>query len=131
MNDQAIWSGDKLGRAASARFLTKYLSGLFASSLVSNTYGSFVLSVSAGWGFGKTYFLSEWAKELEQSGYPIVQFDAWKTDYAKEPLLAFIAELKEQIERFVPTPALAAYRKTFEKGKLVMRGAVPLLAEIT
>lgn len=58
----------------------------------------FTLNINAEWGYGKTYFLQQLANKCAIDGHPVVYFDAWKNDYTKEPLLAFMSELNEQLD---------------------------------
>ncbi len=76
------FEGDLLEREAHIRALT---------DLVVNTQGEFVMTLSSPWGTGKTTFLRMWKAHLESLGHPCVLFNAWETDFADEPLLAFIA----------------------------------------
>jgi hypothetical protein len=91
------WGDDLLNRSEYADFLTAYL--------VSKVRGSdgairepFTLAIDAKWGEGKTFFVSNWAASLAIKGHPTILFDAWKSDYASDPIIAFMAELKASFE---------------------------------
>ena len=63
------WPGDVLARKSYADFLTRYL--------VSKTHGengrasrSFTLALDAQWGQGKTFFITNWAKDLGSASSP-------------------------------------------------------------
>ncbi|ATB69320.1 hypothetical protein SJPD1_1210 [Sulfurospirillum diekertiae] len=61
----------------------------------------FTLNINAEWGYGKTYFLQQLANKFAVDGHPVVYFDAWKNDYTKEPLLAFMSELNGQLDEYL------------------------------
>jgi len=61
----------------------------------------FTLNINAEWGYGKTYFLQQLANKCAADGHPVVYFDAWKNDYTKEPLLAFMSELNGQLDEYL------------------------------
>lgn len=61
----------------------------------------FTLNINAEWGYGKTYFLQQLANKCANDGHPVVYFDAWKNDYTKEPLLAFMSELNGQLDEYL------------------------------
>lgn len=61
----------------------------------------FTLNINAEWGYGKTYFLQQLANKCANDGHPVVYFDAWKNDYTKEPLLAFMSELNGQLDQYL------------------------------
>ena len=84
---------DKLGRQKSADFLTTYLTKHFELASKQNTPDTFVLNIRADWGFGKTFFITHWIKDLKQAHYPVVYFDAWTNDFSEDPLIGFIAEI--------------------------------------
>lgn len=103
MNNQeniTHWEDDKLGRIESAKFLTTYLNGIYAESSEDIYLDSFVLNINSGWGFGKTFFLKHWMKDLKKENHPVIYFDAWENDYSEDPLLAFIAELESELKKY-------------------------------
>ncbi len=93
-NGQKEWAGDKLGRKKDADFLTNYLIGKFENSRKEE---SFVLNLNVEWGYGKTFFLKKWEEDLKSQGYPVIYYDAWRTDFSSEPLLSFISEFYTQL----------------------------------
>lgn len=101
-NNNLIWDDDKLDRKASADYLTTYLNALFDEEERNDEIykSSFVLNINAGWGYGKTFFIEKWVKELKVNKQPVIYFDAWKTDFAEDPLLAFIAELEDGLKPY-------------------------------
>lgn len=81
------WARDKLERKKVADYLTPVLASIRQP---------FVISLHSPYGTGKSFFLECWKADLEQQGYKVVLFDAWKTDFSHDPLSAFIAALKKQ-----------------------------------
>ena len=63
--------------------------------LVANLDGPCVLAVDAAWGAGKTTFLRIWTQHLRNQGFPVVEFNAWETDYSEEPFVTLSTELTE------------------------------------
>lgn len=97
-----FWSEDYLERKHIAQYLTKFLQSRYSYQ---KTEAGFVMAINADWGYGKTYLLTRWAKELSHLGYPTVYFDAWQNDFTPEPLVAFMAKMDESLsEHFKVVP---------------------------
>ena len=111
------WVDDVLNRSECAKFLTKYLNTLYADeSDESINSSSFVLCLNAEWGYGKTFLIENWAKDLrEHLKHPVVYFDAWQNDFSDDPLLAFVSELEQ---------ALKEFEKEIPKGKTLVKGVI-------
>lgn len=123
------WETDKLDRKLDGDFLTNYLSQKFENTRKEKSRSSFVLNVNAEWGFGKTYFLKNWKKDLESSGFAVVYFDAWASDFAEEPLLAFISEIDDGLQPYFnkSKPAKALLGRTLEIAKKLVKPSGPVL----
>ena len=125
------WDGDKLNRKTDAEFLTNYLVGRYERQL-DDKKDEFVLNINSEWGFGKTYFLTNWAEQLRSEGYSVIYFDAWRTDFSDQPLLSFISEIREYLrsleENIDPYKALVS--NISEKARSLMRMSLPILASI-
>lgn len=78
---------DKLNRSKHLQPLTKLLDNLSEES--------FVMTVSAPYGGGKTFFIDLWKKYLENNGYKTLYYDTWENDVADNPLMSFIASFDE------------------------------------
>jgi hypothetical protein len=63
------------------------------TNLVSTVEDPMVIAVDAQWGSGKTTFLKMWAGELRKLGFPVVYFDAFKSDYAEDAFTAIASEI--------------------------------------
>lgn len=80
---------DLLDRRESAEVLTHLLASI---------KGPCVLAVDAARGNGKTTFLDMWSQHLRNEGFPVVEFNAWETDFSEDPFIALSTELTEGIE---------------------------------
>lgn len=70
---------------------------LALTNLLGEIEGPCVLAVDAGWGMGKTTFLRMWAQHLRDEGFPVVEFNAWETDFTWDPFFALWSELSIQL----------------------------------
>ena len=70
------------------------------TTMIEATEGPRVLAVDAGWGMGKTTFINMWAQYLRDHGFPVVQFNAWETDFSESPFLALAAEITDGLEKY-------------------------------
>jgi hypothetical protein len=55
------------------------------------------MNIDSSWGYGKTFFLRRWQKDLEQNNHLVLNFNAWENDYSKDPLLTFLSEIGSQL----------------------------------
>ena len=78
------FKNDLLGRKEPVEILTH---------LVTSIDGPCVLAVDAAWGNGKSTFLRLWSQHLENEKFPLVKFNAWETDFSKDPFIALSTEL--------------------------------------
>ncbi len=91
------WNDDKLGRYKQAQLLKDFLDQQYQSDFVSeDSTKSFVLNLDAEWGYGKTFFLDRFARDLANS-HIVLRYNAWANDYAKDPLLSFIAQITREL----------------------------------
>lgn len=81
------FANDLLGRKESIEALT---------TLLGNVEGPCVMAVDASWGMGKTTFLRMWAQHLKTKGHPVVEFNAWETDFTWDPIFALWSEISAQ-----------------------------------
>ena len=66
------------------------------TTLLGNIEGPCVMAVDASWGMGKTTFLRMWAQHLKGEGHPVVEFNAWETDFTWDPFFALWSEISAQ-----------------------------------
>ncbi|ELO1812415.1 hypothetical protein QXB70_002112 [Vibrio fluvialis] len=76
-------------------------------------YG-YVLNLNAEWGSGKTTFLQCWYNELKEK-HPVVYFDAWKSDFTHDAMLALLEAFHSQLMNAL-TENKALLKKIMEGG---------------
>ncbi|MFZ6761012.1 KAP family P-loop NTPase fold protein [Undibacterium sp. Ji50W] len=84
-----IWTGDLLDRKAEGANLLYFLQQRYIKKAGEP---GFVLALNGDWGSGKTFFIERVCRDATNFKHPTFVFDAWKNDFTKDPLLAFIAE---------------------------------------
>jgi len=82
------FANDDLGREPEIKNLT---------TLLVNIETPLVLAVDAKWGSGKTTFIKMWEEHLESQNVISLYFNAWETDFASDPLIAFLGELNQTV----------------------------------
>jgi hypothetical protein len=92
-----IWADDLLGRRADAQFLKQFLIHRIAERSEEGRSKSYVLNLDAGWGHGKTFFLTRLKRELEAEEYLAVYVNAWEDDHAEDPMIAVMAAIDEAV----------------------------------
>ena len=86
--EEAPFANDLLDREDSIQTLSRLLTSLD---------GPGVVAVDASWGMGKTTFLRMWAQHLRLEGVRVAAFNAWRTDFAREPFIALSSELADAL----------------------------------
>lgn len=107
---------DLLNRKESIEVLTQ---------LVASFEGPCVLALDAEWGNGKTTFLRMWSRYLRNLEFPVVEFNAWETDFAKEPFLALSIELTRGLKKHADESLEKKIERTKELTKELLIQAVP------
>jgi len=96
--DMSSWHDDKLGRWEQAALLTDFLNAEYDHQTnLEGIKNHFVLNVDAPWGYGKTFFLERWQKDLQAEGHIALRYNAWANDFAKDPLMSFLSEIAPQL----------------------------------
>ena len=93
--------------------------------LVGNIEGPCVLAVDAPWGAGKTTFLRIWTQHLRNRGFPVVEFNAWETDFSEEPFVILSSELTEGLRECAGKPLSGKIDAISEAAKDVLRRVAP------
>lgn len=106
---------DLLGRQEPAEVLTHLLGSI---------EGPCVLTIDGAWGSGKTTFLEMWARYLDKQGFPVVQFNAWETDYSATPFISLASELARGLERWKADDTLVT--KLRDASKRIVPSLMPL-----
>ena len=112
---------DLLGRKETVEVLTHF---------VNSIDGPCVLSVDAAWRAGKTTFLKIWAQYLRNEGFPVVEFNAWETDFSEEPFVVLSTELTEGLKGCADKSLDKKIDDMKEKAKEVVRSLVPELIRV-
>ncbi|HHF2984409.1 TPA: KAP family NTPase [Vibrio alginolyticus] len=85
----------------------------------------YVINLNAEWGAGKTTFLQCWYNELSK-GHPTIYFDAWRSDFSKDAMLALIDCFHAQL-----TSPISENKELIEsllaKGSYFIRKSLPSL----
>lgn len=66
---------------------------ILESLIVANHTGC-VVSLNGEWGSGKTTFVRMFQQHLDDNGYSTIYYNAWKSDFVSDPLVALLGELK-------------------------------------
>ena len=74
--------------------LSRRLAVESTAHFVRNVDGPFVLALNSPWGTGKSTFIRMLQETLGTDGYPCLYFDAWRSDFLADPLIAFVGELQ-------------------------------------
>ena len=110
------FKNDLLGRQEPAEVLTHMLRSI---------EGPCVLAVDAPWGAGKTTFLKMLACHLRNQEFPVVEFNAWETDFTNDPFLALSQELTDGVRKCTVGPLDDQLKKVKKATKEILRLAVP------
>jgi len=110
------WQDDAFNRKSYARFLTTYLTSKVCGTSDAPELKPFTMALDAGWGAGKTFFLKRWKADLETNSYQreghiVIAFDAWAADYAEDPLIAFMSELRDELVKSIRRSGISAVAK--------------------
>lgn len=110
------FKNDLLGRKESVEVLTH---------LIGSIEGPCVLAVDAEWGAGKTTFLRMWAQYLRNKDFPVVEFNAWETDFTGDPFIALSGELMSGLHQDADGSLAEKMEAMKGAAKEVVRRAVP------
>lgn len=100
-----VWSNDLLDRKHDAAFLQEFLVNRAAERAAAGLPSSYVLNLNAAWGQGKSFFLERFSRDLEAAGHVVASVNAWRDDYAEDPLLSVMAAVDSAIQRDNLIPA--------------------------
>lgn len=56
-------------------------------------FGNSHVGLNGAWGVGKTHFLKNLQFNFEKNAHIVIYIDAWKSDFASEPLVAIVSEI--------------------------------------
>ncbi|EPJ1367643.1 KAP family P-loop NTPase fold protein [Vibrio fluvialis] len=92
---------------------------------VKNSDRGFVVNLNAEWGAGKTTFLQCWYNDLKHK-HPVVYFDAWKSDFTHDAMLAILEAFQQQLMSPL-TENKELIRAVIDKGRYFIKAALPSL----
>lgn len=92
-----FWKDDLLGRKDEAKFLSQLVDARRADAQKLNVPFTLVVNVDADWGYGKTFTVDAWSRELSSNGHLVARIDAWASDFAPDPLVPVMAALEETL----------------------------------
>lgn len=103
------------------------------STLLLNISSPIVVSINAPWGCGKTTFLEMLNADLRNSACKTVYYSAWETDFAPDPLLAFLGEMNKEIELIIKDNKNKniAWENTKKAGKHILKNAIPAIIKVS
>ena len=110
------FKNDLLGRKEPVEVLTH---------LIGSIEGSCVLAVDAAWGAGKTTFLKMWSQYLRNNDFPVVEFNAWETDFTGDPFIALSGEMIEGLRQNTNGTLRYKIENTKKAAKEIVRRTVP------
>lgn len=102
------------------------------ANILTKLTGPFVIAIDSPWGTGKTTFIKMLKACLENESHPCLHFNAWETDFAEDPLIAFVGELDGLMESICPDEAQrhALVEKTKKIAGAVAKRTLPALVKI-
>ena len=100
--------------------------------IVNNLNSPAVLTVNSSWGTGKTTFIKMWAANLKLQGTASLYFNAWSTDFAADPLVAFLGEMNKGLEDLIGgnPKSKKAWSKAKKFGMQIAKRGLPALIKI-
>lgn len=117
-----IWADDLIGdRQQHAEFLHRYLTSLGTPT---NAKRGFVLNIDAEWGSGKSYFMSRLQQHLAKNGHLVAFVDAWRDDFANDPLVAVLHAVRVAFETESTSDAVRTQFNNLAKKGLKIAGLV-------
>jgi hypothetical protein len=100
--------------------------------IVNNLNSPAVIAVNSGWGTGKTTFIKMWAANLKLQGTASLYFNAWNTDFAANPLVAFLGEMNKGLQDLIGRNPIAnkAWSQAKKFGMQIAKRGLPALIKI-
>jgi hypothetical protein len=107
------WSGDHLNRQEDGLTVANYLVSRSLARLDSGIQDGFVFAIQGEYGEGKSYFLRNLARQLNQE-HPVAFIDAWESDTIGSPYMALLNALDTALQ-----PFLAKDSKSERAGRMI------------
>lgn len=90
INEKAPFRNCCTGRREAGETLTR---------IIDNIEMGCTISLTGEWGSGKTTFLRMWRQDLINHCFPTVLLNAWKTEWAEDPLIAVLSCMLDVINK--------------------------------
>lgn len=119
MTSVEAWDGDLMDRRPAAEFLQAFLD---------ENRNVKVLNIDSAWGSGKTFFISNWHKQLQQTRVS-VYFNAWEADYTGDPFVSLAANIKEQLAEQSGNATAKKFDDFAKSAAKTLVGAAPSVAK--
>ena len=121
-NQANDWPGDLLSRKPTSEFL--YRLALKKATSVPGG-GALCFALDGEWGTGKSFFVDRWSHDIATWNHPVIRFDAWANDLSEDPLLGFMAQLKNSLKPWLKSLPVTRKIKAVAIGRLdrVLKGA--------
>lgn len=118
------FDNDELGRENEIKNLT---------DLLVNVKTPLVFAIDAKWGSGKTTFIKMWESDLSMNKISSLYFNAWETDFAEDPLIAFLGELNSSINRYLKkdTGKKKLWEKTKKIAGHIAKRSIPIAVKLS
>lgn len=123
INASSPFDNDKLNRKPQIENL---------SLLLKNISTPIVLSVNAPWGQGKTAFMEMLHANLKNEEFKSIYFSAWETDFASDPLLAFLGEMDKEFNLLVKDDDVKseAWKNAKKAGSHLLKKGIPAIIKV-
>ncbi|OFE12345.1 hypothetical protein PHACT_03670 [Pseudohongiella acticola] len=123
VNPESPFEGDLLERRQEIENLTL---------LLRNMNTPMVLAVNGRWGSGKSTFVDMWSKYLELEGFPVLNFNAWTTDFSEDPLVAFLGEMNTGLDSYLTASGVRneAWERCKKIGGVIARRSLPTVVRL-
>lgn len=118
------WTGDNLSRKEEGRTVANYLVSRSLARLDAGIQDGFVFAIQGEYGEGKSYFLRNLARQLNQD-YPVAFIDAWESDTIGSPYMALLNALDTALQ-----PFLTKDSQSLKAGRMIGRSGAVLGAAI-
>lgn len=102
------------------------------SLLLRNISSPIVLSINSSWGTGKTTFVKMLHANLKNLEFNSIYFSAWETDFASDPLLAFLGEMNNGLESLFHDneSKREAWQKAKKAGIHIVKKGIPAIIKV-
>jgi hypothetical protein len=116
--DTTHWNDDELNRKEDAAHLRRVLIARYQQRAAAGGSASYILNLDATWGQGKTFFLTRFAKDLENDFHPVAYVNAWQDDLSDQPIVSIMSAIDQALKPHLSGGTKASRSLKRAKGKL-------------